>query len=83
MVLAQRKSDIKNLMPKLGLLNQIENALGIIVTDKGEDCDFVSRYFAPNAGVAENPVTGSAHCRLIPFWSKRFRKGRNDSKAAF
>ena len=41
----------------------------IIVTAKGEDCDFVSRYFAPMSGIPEDPVTGSAHCQLAPYWS--------------
>jgi predicted PhzF superfamily epimerase YddE/YHI9 len=45
-----------------------------IVTAKGNDCDFVSRFFAPNAGIDEDPVTGRAHCSLIPFWSNRLGK---------
>lgn len=44
---------------------------GIIATAPGTDCDFVSRFFAPAAGVAEDPVTGSAHTRLTPFWADR------------
>jgi PhzF family phenazine biosynthesis protein len=44
---------------------------GVIVTAPGKDCDFVSRFFAPSAGVPEDPVTGSAHTRLTPFWAKR------------
>jgi len=47
---------------------------GIIITAKGENTDFVSRFFAPNMGVPEDPVTGSAHTVLIPFWSKRLGK---------
>jgi PhzF family phenazine biosynthesis protein len=43
----------------------------IIVTAPGDDCDFVSRYFAPDAGIAEDPVTGSAHCTLMPYWTQR------------
>jgi predicted PhzF superfamily epimerase YddE/YHI9 len=46
----------------------------IIVTAKGNDYDFVSRMFAPKIGVNENPVTGSAHTRLIPFWSSKLNK---------
>ena len=45
------------------------NSRGIIATAKGESCDFVSRYFAPNFGIPEDPVTGSAHCLLTPYWS--------------
>ncbi len=47
---------------------------GLIVTAPGEDCDFVSRYFAPHAGIPEDPVTGSAHCLLTPFWARRLDK---------
>ncbi len=47
---------------------------GVIVTAPGKDCDFVSRFFAPGAGVPEDPVTGSAHTRLVPFWSARLGK---------
>ena len=49
---------------------------GLIITAPGEDCDFVSRYFAPHAGIPEDPVTGSAHCRLTPFWARRLDKAR-------
>lgn len=42
---------------------------GVVVTAEGVDCDFVSRYFTPQASILEDPVTGSAHCSLIPFWS--------------
>lgn len=47
---------------------------GIIATAPGTDCDFVSRFFAPAAGVPEDPVTGSAHTRLAPFWAKKLHK---------
>jgi len=47
---------------------------GVIITAPGEQVDFVSRYFAPAAGIDEDPVTGSAHTTLIPFWSKRLDK---------
>jgi len=46
----------------------------IIATAPGDDCDFVSRFFAPDAGIAEDPVTGSAHCTLVPYWSARLGK---------
>ncbi|MDA8087108.1 MAG: PhzF family phenazine biosynthesis protein [Nitrospiraceae bacterium] len=48
--------------------------LGVIVTAKGEGSDFVSRFFAPKVGIPEDPVTGSAHCTLIPYWSWRLAK---------
>jgi len=52
---------------------------GVIVTAKGEDCDFVSRFFTPQSSILEDPVTGSAHCSLIPFWSERL--GKKDLEA--
>jgi predicted PhzF superfamily epimerase YddE/YHI9 len=48
--------------------------VGVIVTAPGHEVDFVSRFFAPRAGIDEDPVTGSAHCTLIPFWSRRLVK---------
>lgn len=50
------------------------NSRGVIVTAAGEQCDFVSRYFAPLFGVDEDPVTGSAHCLLAPYWAKALGK---------
>src|SRR3546814_7055179 len=47
---------------------------GLIITARGETVDFVSRYFAPHAGIPEDPVTGSAHVVLTPFWSARLGK---------
>ncbi|MDQ2867111.1 MAG: PhzF family phenazine biosynthesis protein [Verrucomicrobiota bacterium] len=52
---------------------------GVIVSAMGDACDFVSRYFAPAVGIEEDPVTGSAHCTLIPYWSKRL--GKNTLRA--
>ncbi len=50
------------------------DAQGVVVTAPGDQCDFVSRYFVPAAGIPEDPVTGSTHCTLIPYWSKRLGK---------
>lgn len=47
---------------------------GVIVTAQGRDCDFVSRFFTPKASVFEDPVTGSAHCSLTPYWSEILQK---------
>lgn len=46
----------------------------MIVTAEGRDCDFVSHFFAPAVGIPEDPVTGSAHCTLVPYWAKRLGK---------
>ena len=50
------------------------DCLGIIATARGSDVDFVSRFFAPGVGIAEDPVTGSAHCTLIPYWAEKLGK---------
>jgi len=59
--------------PNFHLLYE-SNARGIIVTAKGTTVDFVSRFFAPGVGIDEDPVTGSAHTSLVPFWSARLNK---------
>lgn len=64
---------IRNMNPNFHLLKQTD-ARGIIVTAKGNDVDFVSRFFAPGVGIDEDPVTGSAHTTLVPFWSDKFHK---------
>jgi PhzF family phenazine biosynthesis protein len=76
LVVLENEAAVKNLKPDLKLLCQIENAFAVIVTARGEDCDFVSRFFAPKAGIDEDPVTGSSHSTLIPFWSDRLGKKR-------
>lgn len=65
------EADVRALKPDFASLKTLD-CLGIIATAPGSDCDFVSRFFAPRAGVDEDPVTGSAHCTLIPFWAERF-----------
>jgi predicted PhzF superfamily epimerase YddE/YHI9 len=67
------ETEVRALKPDFGLLKTLD-CLGIIATAPGHDCDFVSRFFAPGAGVDEDPVTGSAHCTLIPFWAARLGK---------
>ncbi len=62
-------SAVRNLRPKMHLLAKLDRT--VVVTAPGEDVDFVSRFFAPSKGVPEDPVTGSAHCVLIPFWAQR------------
>ncbi|MEY2467073.1 MAG: hypothetical protein QOD03_1594 [Verrucomicrobiota bacterium] len=64
--------DVRSLKPDFNLLGMLDAK--VIVTAPGDDCDFVSRFFAPTAGVPEDPVTGSAHCTLIPYWSQRLGK---------
>ena len=67
------EEEIKNVIPSFDAISKLK-ARGIIVTAEGNKVDFVSRFFAPAAGVNEDPVTGSAHTTLIPYWSKRLNK---------
>lgn len=63
------EADVRALQPDFALLAGLPDK--VIVTAPGTDSDFVSRFFAPSAGVNEDPVTGSSHCTLIPFWAER------------
>jgi len=74
LVILENEEQVKNLEPDLNLLSQTTEHLGIIVSAKGNEADFVSRFFAPEAGIPEDPVTGSAHCTLIPFWAEILKK---------
>ncbi len=66
---------IRHLEPNQSILNQINlDPGGVVVTAKGEEVDFVSRFFTPQASIFEDPVTGSAHCSLIPYWSGKLGK---------
>lgn len=61
------------LSPDMGALAQLDY-FSVVATAAGKEVDFVSRFFAPKIGVPEDPVTGSAHCTLVPYWSKRLNK---------
>jgi len=74
LVVFKDEATIRAMNPDYGKLKLIRNAFAVIVTAQGEKSDFVSRFFAPNAGVPEDPVTGSAHCTLIPYWADRLKK---------
>lgn len=69
------EEEVRTLTPDLQHLATLD-CLGIIATARGSDVDFVSRFFAPRAGIAEDPVTGSAHCTLIPYWAEKLGKQR-------
>lgn len=66
-------AEVLALRPEMRALAQME-PFAFIATAPGEDCDFVSRFFAPKQGLDEDPVTGSAHCTLTPFWAERLGK---------
>jgi len=68
------ETQIRTMAPDFAALEKIKDAFAVIVTAPGDNVDFVSRFFAPNAGIPEDPVTGSAHCTLVPYWSARFGK---------
>jgi PhzF family phenazine biosynthesis protein len=67
--------EVRQLAPDMEALNKIDR-FGFIVTARGSDCDFVSRFFAPAKGVPEDPVTGSAHCTLAPYWAEQLGKAK-------
>lgn len=76
LVLVENEDAVIKLQVDMDLLKKISKdiSFAIIVTAKGKNSDFVSRFFAPNAGIPEDPVTGSSHSSLIPFWSERLGK---------
>lgn len=74
-LLYPNEEDIRNIKINRLHFDQLELGTGgVIVTSAGKGCDFVSRFFTPGASVFEDPVTGSAHCSLIPFWSEKLGK---------
>ena len=64
------EATVRALEPDAAGLTKLDRH-AVIVTAPGDDCDFVSRFFAPKVGIYEDPVTGSAHCTLVPYWSRR------------
>lgn len=67
------ETTIQTMRPDLGLVVTLD-AFAVIVSAPGNAVDFVSRFFAPRAGISEDPVTGSAHCTLVPYWAARLGK---------
>jgi len=66
---------VRALAPDMARVAALD-AQGVIVTAAGSTTDFVSRYFAPQAGIPEDPVTGSAHCTLAPYWARRLGRAQ-------
>jgi len=75
MAVFEKEEDILQLYPDFNKLKELPQ-LGVIVTSRGNNSDFVSRFFAPNAGIDEDPVTGSAHTTLIPYWSQKLNMNK-------
>jgi len=75
LVEVEAEEEVRAMKPNISLLAKV-SARGVMVTSRGStgEYDFVSRFFAPQVGVNEDPVTGSAHCCLTPYWSKRLHK---------
>ena len=71
----ESEKDITDISPDFYALSKMDT-VGVIVTSKGKNVDFVSRFFAPGAGIPEDPVTGSAHCNLIPYWAAKLGKNK-------
>lgn len=73
MVVLETEEQVRLLQPDIIVLSTVP-ARGVIVTAKGDSVDFVSRFFAPQSGIAEDPVTGSAHTTLTPYWAEKLNK---------
>ncbi|MDB4902422.1 MAG: yddE [Mucilaginibacter sp.] len=71
----ESENDIRDISPDFFALSKMDT-VGVIVTAPGKETDFVSRFFAPGAGIPEDPVTGSAHCNLIPYWAEKLGKNK-------
>jgi predicted PhzF superfamily epimerase YddE/YHI9 len=72
------EDDVRAVQPNLSILEKLHPA-GVAITAPGKEVDFVSRYFVPSYGIPEDPVTGSTHCSLTPYWAQRL--GRNKLRA--
>jgi predicted PhzF superfamily epimerase YddE/YHI9 len=72
-VVVDSEDMVRSVKPNFAVLSQLDFR-GVIVTAPGRNVDFVSRFFAPKFGIPEDPVTGSAHCELTPYWAKRLGK---------
>lgn len=70
----QTEEDVREAVPDLDIVSKIPDCVNLIITAQGKEADFVSRYFTPGISIPEDPVTGSAHSSLIPFWAKRLGK---------
>ncbi len=79
LLIFQNQKIIENLKPNFNLVAKVGER-GVIVSSKGNQTDFVSRFFAPQTGINEDSVTGSAHTTLTPFWSKKLKKKKLTAK---
>lgn len=75
MVVLEDQRAVQNMAPDPEAMLQV-HPHAVLITARGEEADFVSRYFAPGYGISEDPATGSSHCALTPYWSRRLGKSR-------
>ena len=68
MAILENEAAVRAVQPDLSFIAAMEGD-GLIISAPGDSCDCASRYFAPHAGIDEDPVTGSAHCTIIPYWA--------------
>ena len=76
LVLVNSQRDVERLVPDVGKMRLLPMGKAVVITARGDagGPDFVSRFFAPEMGIAEDPVTGSSHSMLVPFWADRLGK---------
>src|SRR4051812_27498716 len=76
MAVYEKGADVRGIAPDMAAIAALPDTFAVMVTAPGDEpgVDFVSRFFAPSKGIPEDPVTGSAHCALVPYWSKRLGK---------
>lgn len=79
MIVLEHEEAVRNARPQLRPLAEL-GSQGLIITAPGRNCDFVSRYFAPGAGIDEDPVTGSIHSVLAPYWGRRLGKTQMEAR---
>lgn len=80
-VVDESPESIKNYVPDIGKIKTLKNTLGLVITARGTgDTDFVSRLFAPQIGIDEDPVTGAIHCTLTPYWSSILGKTKMNAR---
>jgi len=69
------EESILNAEPDYSIMKELDT-IGVIITAKGHHSDVVSRCFYPGAGIPEDPVTGSAHCNIVPYWAEKLKKNK-------
>ncbi len=79
LVVYDTEKEVRELHPYMAKLKELDR-MAVIVTAPGDEVDFVSRFFAPAVGIPEDPVTGSAHCTLIPYWAKKLGKNKMEAR---